>query len=59
MSGINLSYGHKAIGVSLKLKKIADIFTTNFDKAFEKAASEQFKSIEGWYSAELTTQKGV
>jgi len=36
LSGIQNSYGHKVIGVLMKNKLLPLIFTTNFDKAFEK-----------------------
>jgi NAD-dependent SIR2 family protein deacetylase len=53
LSGVKLSYGHKAIGTLMKLGHIPLIFTTNFDKAFENAAVEKFKNSEDWFCANL------
>lgn len=52
-SGMQLSYGHKVIGILLKNAFINLIFTTNFDKAFENVANSQFRKLEHWYSADL------
>ena len=53
LSGIKLSYGHKVLGALMKLGYVPLIFTTNFDKAFENAAIEYYKSSEGWFCADL------
>ncbi|QEM03493.1 hypothetical protein DIU31_008165 [Mucilaginibacter rubeus] len=52
-TGMQLTYGHKIMGILLKNQYINLIFTTNFDKAFENIASNQFQKLEHWYSADL------
>ncbi|CAG5077625.1 SIR2 family protein [Parvicella tangerina] len=53
LSGVKLSYGHKVLGAFMKLGYAPLIFTTNFDKAFENAAIEFFKSSEGWFCTDI------
>lgn len=52
-SGMQLTYGHKVIGILMKYGHLNMIFTTNFDKAFENIASSQFQKLESWYAADL------
>lgn len=52
-TGLQLSYGHKVIGILMKNGFINLIFTTNFDKAFENIASGQFSKLESWYAADI------
>ncbi|RWU05058.1 SIR2 family protein [Pedobacter chitinilyticus] len=52
-SGMQLTYGHKVIGILMKNSYINLIFTTNFDKAFENVASSNFQKLESWYAADL------
>ena len=52
-SGMQLSHGHKAIGILLKNHLLNLIFTTNFDKAFENIASNNFQKVESWFTADL------
>lgn len=52
-SGMQLTYGHKVIGILMKYGHLNMIFTTNFDKAFENIASSQFQKLENWYAADL------
>lgn len=53
LSGIQLSYGHKVIGLLMKKGHINIIFTTNFDKAFENTAVQVFRNTEDWYKTDL------
>jgi hypothetical protein len=52
-AGMQLTYGHKVMGILMKHKYLNLIFTTNFDKAFENVASGQFQKLESWYAADL------
>lgn len=52
-AGMQVTYGHKVIGILMKHKYLNLIFTTNFDKAFENVASGQFQKLESWYAADL------
>lgn len=52
-SGMQLTYGHKVMGVLMKNGHLNLIFTTNFDKAFENIASSHFQKLESWYAADL------
>ena len=52
-SGMQLTYGHKVMGILMKYGHLNLIFTTNFDKAFENIASSQFQKLESWYAADL------
>ncbi|MFB9843909.1 SIR2 family protein [Mucilaginibacter ginsenosidivorans] len=52
-SGMQLTYGHKVIGILMKHRFINIIFTTNFDKAFENTAAGQFSKLEDWYAADI------
>jgi len=52
-SGMQLTYGHKVMGILMKQGHLNMIFTTNFDKAFENIASSQFQKLESWYAADL------
>lgn len=52
-SGMQLTYGHKVMGVLMKNSHLNLIFTTNFDKAFENIASSNFQKLESWYAADL------
>jgi NAD-dependent SIR2 family protein deacetylase len=51
LQGMQNSYGHKVIGVLMKNGLIPLIFTTNFDKAFENAAIDQFKRLDNFFVA--------
>ncbi len=51
--GLQLTYGHKVMGILMKHKFINLIFTTNFDKAFENICTTQFQKLEDWYAADL------
>lgn len=53
LSGMQLSYGHKVIGLLMKKGHINNIFTTNFDKAFENVAAQVFQNTEDWYKTDL------
>lgn len=53
LSGMQLSYGHKVIGLLMKKGYINYIFTTNFDKAFENTAVQVFQNTENWYKTDL------
>ncbi len=50
---MQLTYGHKVMGILMKHQFLNLIFTTNFDKAFENVASGQFQKLESWYAADL------
>lgn len=52
-TGMQLTYGHKVMGILMRHKYLNLIFTTNFDKAFENVASSQFHKLESWYAADL------
>ena len=52
-SGMQLSYGHKVMGVLMKHQHLNLIFTTNFDKAFENVASNYLAKLEDWYCSDL------
>ncbi len=52
-SGMQLTYGHKAMGILMKNKLLNLIFTTNFDKAFENMANLQFQKVEDWLATDL------
>lgn len=52
-TGMQLTYGHKAIGILMKHRFVNIIFTTNFDKAFENVAASQFSRLEDWYAADI------
>jgi NAD-dependent SIR2 family protein deacetylase len=45
------SYGHKVLGILMKNSLLKLIFTTNFDKAFENAAIEEFKTMDRFFVA--------
>jgi len=51
--GMQLTYGHKVMGILMKHKYLNLVFTTNFDKAFENVASSQFQKLENWFAADL------
>lgn len=53
LSGLQNSYGHKAIGILMKNGLIPLIFTTNFDKALENAAVGQLKRMDAFLVADL------
>jgi hypothetical protein len=53
LSGMQLSYGHKVIGLLMKKGYINIIFTTNFDKAIENTAVQVFGNTEDWYKTDL------
>lgn len=53
LSGMQLSYGHKVIGLLMKKGHINYLFTTNFDKAFENTAVQVFQNTEDWYKTDL------
>jgi hypothetical protein len=53
LSGMQLSYGHKVIGLLMKKGYIDYVFTTNFDKAFENTAVQVFRNTEDWYKTDL------
>jgi hypothetical protein len=55
LSGMQLSYGHKALGLLMKKGLVNLVFTTNFDKAFENTASQVFGNMEDWYKTDLDT----
>lgn len=52
-AGMQLTYGHRVMGILMKHKHLNLIFTTNFDKAFENVASGQFQKLENWFAADL------
>lgn len=52
-AGMQLTYGHKVIGILMRHRYLNLIFTTNFDKAFENIASGQYQKLESWYAADL------
>lgn len=52
-AGMQLTYGHKVMGILMKYRYLNLVFTTNFDKAFENVASNQFQKLESWYAADL------
>lgn len=59
-SGMQLTYGHKVIGILMKRGYLNLIFTTNFDKAFENIATSQFQRLEDWYAADLdSAENGI
>ena len=51
LQGMQNSFGHKVIGVLMKNNLLKLIFTTNFDKAFENAAIDQFKTMDSFFVA--------
>ncbi|MEH6657050.1 SIR2 family protein [Leeuwenhoekiella marinoflava] len=53
LSGMQISFGHKVIGLLMKKGHINNIFTTNFDKAFENTAVQVFQNTEDWYKTDL------
>lgn len=53
LAGMQLSFGHKVIGLLMKKGHISLIFTTNFDKAFENTAVSSFGNAENWYRTDL------
>ncbi len=53
-SGMQLSYGHKVIGMLMKYQFINLIFTTNFDKGFENVASTNLTKLESWFCTDLS-----
>lgn len=53
LSGMQLTYGHKVIGTLMRHKLINLIFTTNFDRAYENSATEQFKNTDSWFYSDL------
>lgn len=60
LSGMQLSYGHKVIGLLMKKGHINIIFTTNFDKAFENTAVQVFGNTEDWYKTDLdSAENGI
>jgi len=60
LSGMQLSFGHKVIGVLLKHQHVNLIFTTNFDRAFENMAVHIYGNTEGWFKTDLdSTQNGL
>ncbi|MBW7942043.1 MAG: SIR2 family protein [Candidatus Kuenenia stuttgartiensis] len=54
-SGMQLTYGHKVMGILMKKGLLNLIFTTNFDKAFENVANSKFERLEEWYAADLSS----
>lgn len=52
-TGMQLTYGHKAIGILMKHRFVNIVFTTNFDKAFENTAAGQFTKLEDWFTADI------
>ena len=53
ISGTQVSYGYKVIGLIMKKGHINYIFTTNFDKAFENTAVHVFQNTEDWHKTDL------
>ena len=53
LSGMQISFGHKVIGLLMKKGHINNIFTTNFDKAFENTAVQVFRNTEDWFKTDL------
>lgn len=51
LQGMQNSFGHKVMGVLMKNSLLKLLFTTNFDKAFENAAIEQFKTMDNFFIA--------
>jgi len=60
LAGMQLTFGHKVIGVLMKLGYVNMIFTTNFDKAFENIATKELKDSAKWFCADLdNSEKGL
>lgn len=55
-AGMQLTYGHKVMGILMKQGYLNLIFTTNFDKAFENVAAAHFPKLESWYAADLDSK---
>lgn len=51
--GMELSFGHKALGVLIKNHYLKLIFTTNFDKAFENVVNQNLSQLENWFCGDL------
>jgi NAD-dependent SIR2 family protein deacetylase len=60
LQGMQNSFGHKVIGILMKNTLIKLIFTANFDKAFENAAIDQFKTMDKFFVASMdNTQTAI
>ncbi len=53
LSAMQNGFGHKVIGTLVKNNVINNIFTTNFDKAFENAIVEHFPRMDDWFCASI------
>lgn len=53
VSNIQPSYGHKVLGVLMKMGEINQIVTTNFDKAIENISANIFGNVDSLYVASI------
>jgi NAD-dependent SIR2 family protein deacetylase len=53
VSNIQPSYGHKVIGVLMKMGELNQIITTNFDKAIENTSANIFGNVDKLYVASI------
>jgi NAD-dependent SIR2 family protein deacetylase len=53
VSNIQPSYGHKVLGVLMKMGELNQIITTNFDKAIENTSANIFGNVDKLYVASI------